>query len=139
MSKENISTKVVLASGVFDVIHPGHLAYLHEARRHGDRLVVVVTSDEQAAREKRPPRHPAADRAKLVAALEPVDAAFVGPEPYDLAGTVRQADANVIALGHDQSFEEQKLTDELAKEELSVTIVRCKKHPAASTRELLGD
>lgn len=139
MKKENISTKTVLASGVFDVIHPGHLAYLREARQHGDRLVVVVTSDEQAAREKRPPRHPAADRARLVAALDPVDEAFVGPEPYDLAGTVRQAEATIIALGHDQPFDERKLTAELAAAGVDVEVVRCTKHPAAGTRELLGD
>lgn len=134
-----MSTKVVLASGVFDVIHPGHVAYLTAAREHGDRLVVVVTSDEQAAREKRPPRHPAADRAGLVSALTPVDEAFVGPEPYDLAGTVRRAGAAVIALGHDQPFDERKLTEELAGYDLTVEVVRCERHPAAGTRELLND
>ena len=132
-----MSTKIVLASGVFDVIHPGHLAYLAEARKHGDRLVVVVTSDEQAAREKRPPRHPRADRAVASAGLEPVDEAFAGPEPYDLAGTVRRAGASVIALGHDQPFDERKLTDELAAADLKVEVVRCGEYPSVRTSELL--
>ena len=134
-----MANTTVLASGVFDVIHPGHLAYLEAARKHGDRLVVVVTSDEQTTREKRPPRHPAADRARLVAALDPVDEAFVGPEPYDLAGTVRKARANVIALGHDQTFDETELAAELAAAGIDVAVVRCDRHPAAATRELLGD
>lgn len=131
--------KTVLASGVFDIVHPGHLAYLSEARTHGDRLVVVVTSDEQAAREKRPPRHAAADRAAAVAALDPVDEAFVGPEPYDLVRTVKQADADVIVLGHDQPFEEQALTTRLADAGVTVTVVRCAEYPSVRTSDLLGD
>jgi FAD synthetase len=136
MNQSNPSTKVVLASGVFDVIHPGHLAFLEAARKHGDRLVVVVTSDEQAAREKRPPRHSAADRTRLVSALDPVDEAFVGLEPYDLAGTVRRAGAAVIALGHDQTFDPAELAAELAAAGIDVAVVRCDRHPSVSTREL---
>lgn len=127
----------VLASGVFDVIHPGHLAFLNEARKHGDRLVVVVTSDEQAAREKRPPRNEAADRVTTVTGLDPVDEAFAGPEPYDLAGTVRQAGADIVALGHDQPFDEERLTAELAAAGIDVTVVRCAEHPSVRTSELL--
>lgn len=132
-------TKTVLASGVFDVLHPGHSAYLADARRHGDRLVVVVTSDEQAAREKRPPRTSAADRAAAVAALDPVDETFVGPEPYDLAGTVRRAGADVIALGHDQPFDPAELAATLAGAGLDVTVVRCAEHPSVRTSDLLQD
>lgn len=136
MSK-NKSTITVLTSGVFDILHPGHVHYLTESRRHGQRLVVVVTSDAQAAREKRPPRHPAAERAKAVAALESVDDAFVGPEPYDLVGTVKKAGANVIALGHDQTFDETELAATLKSSGMDVAVVRCSELPGYQTTDLL--
>jgi FAD synthetase len=131
--------RTVLASGVFDVLHPGHDAFLNEAKKQGDRLVVVVTSDEQAAREKRPPRHSVSERVAAVAELEPVDKAFPGPEPYDLAGTVRQAEADVIALGHDQPFNEQELAAELAEAGFDVSVVRCAEYPSVRTSDLLKD
>lgn len=128
----NKSTKTVLASGVFDILHPGHLHYLSAARTLGDRLVVVVTSDEQAEREKRKPRHRATDRAALVASLPPVDEAFVGPEPYDMAATVERAGADLVALGHDQPFDEQTLA-----KELGIEVVRCDGLPGHATTDLL--
>lgn len=131
MSKSK-STKTVLASGVFDLVHPGHLHYLAEARKLGDRLVVVVTSDEQAEREKRKPRHRAVDRAALIASLPPVDEAFVGPEPYDMAATVERAGADIVALGHDQPFDEKKLG-----QELGVEVARCDELPGHATTDLL--
>ncbi|MSU75877.1 FAD synthase [Patescibacteria group bacterium] len=132
------SSKTVLASGVFDIVHPGHLHFLSEARKLGDRLVVVVTSDEQAEREKRKPRHRATDRVTIIASLAPVDEAFVGAEPYDLVGTVKKADANVIALGYDQKFDEQRLVNELKTAGMNVAVVRCPELPRHATSDLLS-
>lgn len=68
-------TRVVLANGLFDLLHVGHVRYLGAARRLGDILVVAV-NDDRSARRLRGPGRPivrAAERARLVAALEGVD------------------------------------------------------------------
>ena len=133
--------KRVLASGVFDILHPGHLFYLVKAKEHGEHLVVVVTSDAHAERSKRKPMHSEADRALMVEALDVVDEVLVGAEPYDLAGTTRRAQPDIIALGHDQSFDEQKLQDELAAAGIVVEVVRIPEHQRLTkrTRDILGE
>jgi rfaE bifunctional protein nucleotidyltransferase chain/domain len=70
---------VVLTNGVFDLLHVGHLDYLHQAKELGDYLVVGVNSDASAYRVKGfgRPIVPAEERARLVAALDPVDAAVI--------------------------------------------------------------
>ncbi len=71
--------RVVLANGVFDLLHVGHVRYLNDARRSGDRLVVAVNGDASTARLKGAGRPvlPAEERACLVAALRAVDAVVV--------------------------------------------------------------
>ena len=64
--------QVVLTNGVFDLLHVGHLRYLRDARRAGDLLVVGVNADAAVNKPGRP-LVPDAERAELVAALEPVD------------------------------------------------------------------
>ena len=67
--------RVVLANGLFDLLHVGHVRYLRGARRHGEVLVVAV-NDDRSARRLRGRGRPivgAADRARLVAALDGVD------------------------------------------------------------------
>jgi rfaE bifunctional protein nucleotidyltransferase chain/domain len=74
--------RVVLTNGCFDLLHPGHLHFLREARSLGDLLVVGVNSDDAALRLKGPGRPLVADvdRAELLAALEPVDLVVIYPE-----------------------------------------------------------
>jgi rfaE bifunctional protein nucleotidyltransferase chain/domain len=72
--------RVVLTNGVFDLLHVGHLRYLRQARREGDILVVGVNSDT-AVRKPGRPLVPEAERAELVAALEPVDYVVIFDEP----------------------------------------------------------
>jgi rfaE bifunctional protein nucleotidyltransferase chain/domain len=64
--------RVVLTNGVFDLLHVGHLRYLRQARQAGDVLVVGVNADAAVDKPGRP-LVPEAERAELVAALEPVD------------------------------------------------------------------
>jgi rfaE bifunctional protein nucleotidyltransferase chain/domain len=71
--------RVVLTNGVFDLLHVGHLRYLRQARQHGDLLVVGVNADS-AVRKAGRPLVPQAERAELVAALEPVDYVVVFSE-----------------------------------------------------------
>jgi rfaE bifunctional protein nucleotidyltransferase chain/domain len=75
--------RVVATGGCFDLLHPGHVSLLCQARALGDALVVCVNSDDSVRALKGPGRPivPAADRARLLAALEPVDAVAVFDEP----------------------------------------------------------
>jgi len=78
--------RVVLADGVFDLLHAGHARYLEEARKLGARLVVAVEGDARArAADPTGPVLVATDRARLVTALRGVDAVVVlGSEPEDV-------------------------------------------------------
>jgi rfaE bifunctional protein nucleotidyltransferase chain/domain len=74
---------IAFANGVFDMLHVGHVRYLEGARQEADLLVVAVNDDATVRMLKGPDRPvlPAADRAELVAALRPVDAVVIFPEP----------------------------------------------------------
>lgn len=80
--------RIAFANGHFDMLHVGHLRYLQGARGEGDVLVVGINDDDSVRRLKGPgrPIMPAAERAELVAALEPVDLVviFTGDSPGDL-------------------------------------------------------
>ena len=76
--------RIVFTNGVFDLLHPGHVRYLQEARRLGDVLIVAVNSDRSARSLEKGadrPITPEAERAELLAALASVDAVTVFDEP----------------------------------------------------------
>jgi len=93
--------RVVLTNGVFDLLHVGHLRYLRQARRAGDVLVVGVNADAAVHKPGRP-LVPEAERAELVAALEPVDYVVIfGESTADaLLGAIRP---DVYVKGADYS------------------------------------
>jgi FAD synthetase len=107
-----------MASGVFDLIHPGHISYLQQARAFGDELVVVVACDDTVRKNKHEPITPDYMRAKIVGSLKPVDAAIVGKNNGDMFDTVREVKPDVIVLGFDQHFDVDKLKESLEKEGL---------------------
>ena len=73
--------KTVMAFGTFDVLHPGHIAYLEQAKRMGDRLVVVVARDSSVAIIKgRRPIFGEKERLEIVSSLRVVDKAVLGAE-----------------------------------------------------------
>jgi D-beta-D-heptose 7-phosphate kinase/D-beta-D-heptose 1-phosphate adenosyltransferase len=93
---------VVFTNGVFDLLHPGHIRYLQQARRLGDALIVGVNSDRSVGAIKGPQRPitPEAERAEIVAALECVDAAIVFDEetPHALIAALQP---DVLVKGAD--------------------------------------
>ncbi|MEM4389088.1 MAG: adenylyltransferase/cytidyltransferase family protein [Candidatus Micrarchaeia archaeon] len=94
--------KVVLAGGVFDVLHPGHIFFLEQAKKLGDVLVVVIATDATVRRlKKRQPIYPAKARARIVASLKPVDKVVIG-SPHDKFAVVRRVKPDIIAFGYDQ-------------------------------------
>ena len=99
----------VMAQGVFDLIHLGHVHYLEKARELGDELVVVVASDRTVRERKHEPITPEEMRRDLVAALRCVDMAVVGSDGDDRYVTVQELKPDIIALGHDQEHDEAKI------------------------------
>jgi rfaE bifunctional protein nucleotidyltransferase chain/domain len=71
--------RIVLTNGIFDLLHVGHLRFLRTARSLGDVLVVGVNADSAVHKSGRP-LVPDAERAELVAALEPVDCVVIFAE-----------------------------------------------------------
>jgi D-beta-D-heptose 7-phosphate kinase/D-beta-D-heptose 1-phosphate adenosyltransferase len=94
--------KVVFTNGVFDLLHPGHLRYLWEARRRGDALIVGLNSDRsvRAIKDSDRPVTAEAERAEILAALECVDAVVVFDEETP-AEIVRALQPDVLVKGAD--------------------------------------
>ena len=84
---------VVFTNGVFDLLHPGHVRYLREARALGDALIVAVNSDRSVRSNKGPSRpiNPEDERAELLLALDCVDAAVVFDEdtPHEIVSRIQ--------------------------------------------------
>ncbi|HEV2230939.1 MAG TPA: adenylyltransferase/cytidyltransferase family protein [Thermoplasmata archaeon] len=128
----------VMATGVFDLLHPGHLYFLSEARRLGDELVVVVARDQTARRLKHEPYVPETLRREMVEALKPVDRAILG-SPTDIYATVVSERPDIIALGFDQHFDEHEVERECARRGVNVKVVRLgpRTHDDLATRKIV--
>jgi len=101
--------KKVMAMGTFDVLHAGHLAYLAQAKRQGDRLIVVIARDATVEQERgRKPLHDERERLRAVQRVELVDEAVLGNVGDKLA-IVRQLKPDAICLGYDQAADEHAL------------------------------
>lgn len=100
------SGRVVFTNGCFDLLHPGHVAYLDEARRLGDHLVVGVNTDASVRRLKGPgrPLVPQDDRALVLAGLAAVDAVTLFDEdtPLELIEALKP---DVLVKGGDYELD----------------------------------
>jgi len=118
------SLHVVLAGGVFDIIHPGHIYTLNAAKALGDVLVVVVATDNTSEKmKKRRPLHTQEQRQELVNSLSMVDLCLVGQED-DIFKTVNRVRPQIIALGYDQIHQEKFITDGCKRIDLEVKVAR---------------
>ena len=121
---QNSNSRIVLAGGVFDIIHPGHIHTLNDAKKLGDLLVVVIATDKTAIKmKKREPLHSAKLRQELVSSLTMVDLCIIGDEG-DIFKTVDLVRPQIIALGYDQTHQEKFITDGCKKINLDVTVAR---------------
>ena len=116
--------KTVMCAGTFDFIHPGHLFYLSEAKKYGDKLIVVVARDETSEKFKsKKPVHNERERLDAVRMLKIVDEAVLGHHGniFDIIEEIRP---DVICLGYDQNVQKQQLEDELKKRNIKADVVR---------------
>jgi cytidyltransferase-like protein len=115
---------VVMIGGAFEIIHPGHLHTITEAKRLGNTLVVVVAADRTVSKNKgREPVTTQDWRVRLVAALREVDVALPGGQGsiYDTLEKVRP---DVVALGYDQTHNPVDIENEARRRGLELSVVR---------------
>jgi rfaE bifunctional protein nucleotidyltransferase chain/domain len=105
---------VTLANGCFDVIHVGHIRYLHGAKALGGKLIVGINADDTVRQLKGEgrPRIPATERAEILAALTDVDAVVIFPEK-DVRALIREIRPNVHAKGTDYTADSVPERDEV--------------------------
>jgi rfaE bifunctional protein nucleotidyltransferase chain/domain len=105
---------ITLANGGFDLLHVGHVRYLHAAKQLGGRLIVAVNADAsvQSLKGEGRPLVPEAERAEILAALADVDAVVIFPE-LDVRALIREIRPNVHAKGTDYTVESVPERDEV--------------------------
>jgi len=101
-----VGERVTLANGCFDLLHVGHVRYLHAAKKLGGRLVVAINADESVRKLKGAdrPLMPAEERAEILSALSDVDAVLIFSEP-DVRALIRELHPDVHAKGTDYTAE----------------------------------
>lgn len=117
---------MVVATGTFDLLHPGHVLYLERSKILGDELVVIVARDVNV-RHKPKPVLPEEQRRRMVQSLTAVDRAILGEES-DIFRTIEQLNPDIITLGFDQHFDIGHLETELSRRGLHPRIVRIEAH-----------
>ena len=129
----------VLATGVFDIIHLGHLHYLEESKKLGDELVVIVATDDTVRKRKHEPITPEAMRLELVQGLKPVDRAVLGMDDADIYEIVTKIEPDIITIGFDQPFEPDKMEADLKSRGIEAKVIRMPHldHDLDGTRKII--
>jgi D-beta-D-heptose 7-phosphate kinase/D-beta-D-heptose 1-phosphate adenosyltransferase len=129
--------RVVFTNGVFDILHPGHVRYLTEARRHGDALIVAVNSDRSVHAIKGPgrPINPEQERAEVLAALAVVDVSVVFDQdtPHDV---IRALQPDVLVKGADWAHD--AIVGRDIVEERGGVVIRVPLEAGHSTTGIIG-
>src|SRR5579863_5941926 len=108
--------KITLANGCFDLLHVGHIRYLHAAKQLGGQLVVAVNSDDSVRKLKGEgrPLMPAEERAEILAALSDVDAVVIFSE-HDVRALIREVRPDIHAKGTDYTADTVPERDAVAE------------------------
>tara|TARA_B100000575_G_scaffold263245_1_gene238251 strand:- start:228 stop:689 length:462 start_codon:yes stop_codon:yes gene_type:complete len=132
----------VMAVGIFDLLHAGHLHYVEQAKSLGEELVVVIAHDETVRRQKHEPVTGQDLRRRMVEGLKPVDQAIIGNPPgvpiFDILGEIRP---DLIALGYDQKHSIdaiRKGLDEHGFGDVKVTRVKGLSDDLDGTRKIIS-
>jgi len=125
--------RITLANGCFDLLHVGHVRYLHAAKEIGGRLVVAINSDDsvRSLKGEGRPLVPAEERAEILSALADVDAVVIFPE-RDVRALIRDIHPDVQAKGTDYTAESVPEADTVREYGGRVAIVGDPKDHSAS-------
>jgi len=128
MAKKSLNKKVVLASGVFDLLHLGHVRFLEEAKKVGGKnsqLIVIIARDNTVKEKKgRKPVISENQRRALVESLKVVDEALLGFEDFEIGDVIERVKPDIIALGYDQIELENGTKMYVDKNKLTIKVVR---------------
>jgi FAD synthetase len=116
----------VMVFGTFDILHPGHLYLIREAKRYGDKLFAVIARDTTVIELKgKAPAHNERERLKKVHSLPFVNHAILGSKKnrFSLIEKIRP---DILCLGYDQHYFTEELDKELKKINLTAKIIRLK-------------
>lgn len=134
MARQTRKQKIVLASGVFDLLHLGHVRFLEDAKKAGGKnakLVVIIASDTTVEEMKgRKPIMSEDQRCTLVESLRVVDKAVLGFKQLDIGEVIEEIKPNIIALGYDQEEMEKDVKTYVEKSKLPIKIIRIAKFEA---------
>lgn len=116
----------VMAVGVFDLLHAGHLHYMEQAKSLGDYLVVVVAHDDTVRKRKHEPVTGQDLRRRMVEGLKPVNEAVIGnPPEVPIFDILPEVNPDIIALGYDQEHAEERIRMSLEERGLGhIKVVR---------------
>ena len=127
-NKANTKRKLVLASGVFDLLHLGHVRFLEDAKKAGgtkSKLIVIIARDSTAQKTKgRKPIMNEDERRSVVESLRVVDKAILGYEGLEIGEVIEKIKPDVIALGYDQTDMENEVKAYLATHKLDISVIR---------------
>jgi len=117
-----------MAFGTFDILHPGHMSYLKQAKEYGNNLVVIVGRDEIVNRIKgKYPRDNENKRLEAIKELNFVNNVKLGDldDPYKI---IQEESPDIICLGYDQKSFTKDLKEKIKEFKLSTKIVRLKSY-----------
>jgi rfaE bifunctional protein nucleotidyltransferase chain/domain len=131
--------RVVCAMGVFDLLHPGHVRLLEQARTFGEILVVGVRSDARAREEKGPTRPvtPASERAEILAALAAVDFAVVLSDEQAENEFIAQLLPDMVVQGRASGASRNTVAENEAARAAGVKVIQIPPEPGHSTSRLI--
>lgn len=131
MAGKSGKKNVVLASGVFDLLHLGHVRFLEEAKKAGGKgaeLIVIIARDSTVEKTKgRKPIMSENQRRVLVESLKVVDEAVLGFEEFDLGDVIEHVKPDIIALGYDQVDMEKAARKYVNDHKLRIKVIRINK------------
>ncbi|DAC12956.1 MAG TPA: FAD synthase [Candidatus Poseidoniales archaeon] len=132
----------VMAVGIFDLLHAGHLHYVEQAKSLGEELVVVIAHDETVRKQKHEPVTGQDLRRRMVEGLKPVDRAIIGNPPgVPIFEILKQINPDLIALGYDQKHSIDAIRKGLDKhgfEHVEVTRVEGLSDDLDGTRKIIA-
>ena len=132
----------VMAVGIFDLLHAGHLHYVEQAKSLGEELVVVIAHDETVRKQKHEPVTGQDLRRRMVEGLKPVNQAIIGNPPgVPIFEILKQIDPDLIALGYDQKHSIdaiRKGLDQHGFEHVEVTRVEGLSDDLDGTRKIIA-
>ncbi|GBC71286.1 D-beta-D-heptose 1-phosphate adenylyltransferase [Candidatus Calditenuaceae archaeon HR02] len=128
-------SRIILTTGVFDILHPGHIYLLRYAGRlkgKNGRLIVIIARDETVKRrKKRPPIFSEKERLILVRSLKFVDEAHLGYKPFSFRRVIKRFRPDAVVFGYDQDKIRSEFMEEAKREGWQVRVVKAPKMSSA--------